>query len=597
MSVDPAWKWRHETKTIRITGQQFFGQPHSNYNNKDNAHTLGSFTVMLGAHTLQDVTWAGNDRLEAVVPNTLPVGTYDLVVIDPAGQRGTLPGAFVVRSSDEDGGPNPQPDSGRDLAVDGGVPDARRPDSGRDLAVDGGVPDLPQPDVGVDLTLDSGVPDLPQPDVGVDLTLDSGVPDLPQPDVGVDLTLDSGVPDLAQPDVGVDLTLDSGVPDLPQPDVGVDLTLDSGVPDAPPPDSGTCAYLYRRPITIDYTKVGLTNSGALPATGFPVLVSLSGSWLMTKSVAPVSGRITSAQGHDIVFRKSDGTTALGHQIETYDGTTGTLVAWVRIDSLSKAANTIFYIYYGNACITAPTQNPAAVWDASYKGVWHLDEEAAGTGNTGVYKDSTQNANHGDDQVSATGQGGQVAAGQEFDGVDDTVECGNHSSLNIRNQNTISAWVNMASRPAKDRWYNIVTKSNYSYALFLYGESASKTVLAAYYLLNTGKVDTWKGPSIDIPTNAWTHVAITFDGTQSKTYVNGVLDYTFSKSGTIRDNSTEDLRIVEDESRWFGGFVDEARVSATARDGDWIVTSYNNQKNPGNYGSPGFYSVGSEQSAP
>ena len=87
---------------------------------------------------------------------------------------------------------------------------------------------------------------------------------------------------------------------------------------------------------------------------------------------------------DILFTSSDGTTKLDHQIESYTSGTGTLVAWVEIPSLSSAANTVIYMYYGNAAATAQ-QNITGTWDASFKGVWHLNS---------AFTDATSNANNG-----------------------------------------------------------------------------------------------------------------------------------------------------------------------------------------------------------
>ena len=98
--------------------------------------------------------------------------------------------------------------------------------------------------------------------------------------------------------------------------------------------------------------------------------------------------------------------------------TGDLVAWVKIPTLDADADTAIYMYYGNSCITAETQNKNAVWNANYKGVWHMSEEAGGTGTADLYQDSTSNSSHGDDNVDATGQTGQIDGGQQFDGVDD-----------------------------------------------------------------------------------------------------------------------------------------------------------------------------------
>ena len=43
---------------------------------------------------------------------------------------------------------------------------------------------------------------------------------------------------------------------------------------------------------------------------------------------------------------------------------------------------------------------------------------------------------------------------------------------------------------------------------------------------------------------------------------------------------------------FDGVIDEVRISNICRDEDWIITSYNNQSDPGT-----FFSIGLEQDAP
>ena len=97
------------------------------------------------------------------------------------------------------------------------------------------------------------------------------------------------------------------------------------------------------------------------------------------------------------------------------------------------------MYYGSTCVSSSTENPTAVWDDHYMGVWHLDEEQSGTGTEDLYQDSTGNNNHGDDYVSATGQDGQIDGGQEFDGADDYVSLGTAGSL-VPEAGTLSMWV-------------------------------------------------------------------------------------------------------------------------------------------------------------
>ena len=119
------------------------------------------------------------------------------------------------------------------------------------------------------------------------------------------------------------------------------------------------SWQLRKAITIDATKV---SSG--PHTNFPVLVNLS-------SDASLASRAQS-DGDDILFTSSDGATKLSHEIEKYGSSTGELVAWVKVPSLSSASNTVLYMYYGNDA-AASQQNATAVWDANYTAVWHLKE--------------------------------------------------------------------------------------------------------------------------------------------------------------------------------------------------------------------------------
>jgi len=51
-------------------------------------------------------------------------------------------------------------------------------------------------------------------------------------------------------------------------------------------------------------------------------------------------------GNDIVFTNNN-VIKLSHEIESYDSTTGHLVAWMKIPSLSSTVNTSIYMYYSN----------------------------------------------------------------------------------------------------------------------------------------------------------------------------------------------------------------------------------------------------------
>jgi len=113
----------------------------------------------------------------------------------------------------------------------------------------------------------------------------------------------------------------------------------------------------RKTISIDPSQV------AEDQTDFPILIDIVDSDLAGKA---------QPDGDDIVFVDED-TVKLSHEIEFYDSATGHLTAWVCLPYVSSSTFTTFHMYYDNSA--APNQeDPAAVWDTSYKLVLHLSEE-------------------------------------------------------------------------------------------------------------------------------------------------------------------------------------------------------------------------------
>ena len=158
------------------------------------------------------------------------------------------------------------------------------------------------------------------------------------------------------------------------------------------------SWAYRKPGTISHLQV----SGSSALANFPALISLPGD----------AGLQSFAQGNgnDILFTDATGTVKLNHEIEQYNAATGQLTAWVEIPSLSPTADTAIYMYYGNGA-AGNQQNAAGVWSGTYRGVWHLSNNAGLN-----VSDSTGNGNNG--TVIGTGTGiatGEISGGQSFNG--------------------------------------------------------------------------------------------------------------------------------------------------------------------------------------
>jgi hypothetical protein len=364
-------------------------------------------------------------------------------------------------------------------------------------------------------------------------------------------------------------------------ELAADLPIQFGA-SAPTQGWGYASWSYRKKITIDYTKVATSSQ-----TNFPVLISTTDtSWKNTTN----GGHVGQADGGDILFTLSDGVTKLSHEIESYASSTGALVAWVKIPTLSATANTEIYMYYGNASC-ADQWDPTNVWDSNFKMVQHLKDGA----DTSHVSDSTTNAYTG----TKTGANEPIASStakiyqaQYFDNSNDRINIGDISQNNL----TLEAWIKTPSIPTNqepiiNKGYTSHADPWYEYSLFVSPTTGylngEVTVGGTIYVLSgTGNV----------ADNNWHYVVMRYNGeTLSVSNDAGTEAQDTNPSGNVNDYATNtyiggytNLSSTGD-SYYFNGYIDEVRISNTARDTTWIKTSYNNQNSPST-----FYSIGTEQ---
>ncbi|NIS83177.1 MAG: hypothetical protein GTO14_23915, partial [Anaerolineales bacterium] len=256
-----------------------------------------------------------------------------------------------------------------------------------------------------------------------------------------------------------------------------------------------------------------------------------------------------------------------------------------------------------------------MWDSNFKGIWHLKEEAAGTGTADLYKDSTSNANHGDDNVSATGQEGQIAGGQQFDGTVDRVlvpdpgdpwEFADGGLDAGTSDFTITAWVLLDPSPPDD-YPTIVSKGGGSdtNAGYWFDYHNSTGELDNRFSNGTTRVIFNSNPSLGLNDGQWHHVAMVLNrepsGDTATFYVDG------GPAGSEAINTIAGTSVSGDEDFAFGaraagtrpwkGNLDEVRISNFVRSACWIQTEFNNQKYPNKaqYPTNGFITVDPEVS--
>jgi RHS repeat-associated protein len=340
----------------------------------------------------------------------------------------------------------------------------------------------------------------------------------------------------------------------------------------PPPTFN--GYLNRRTITIDHTKVPNTDQ-----TNFPVLISGTYSYLATTSNG---GNVQNANGYDVIFTSdSNCATKLAHEVETYTASNGAVNYWVKVATASHSTDTVIYMCYGNAAITTDQSNKTGVWDSNFKGVWHLNDNAANT----VVSDSP-GANNGTNQANTSTKttNGKTAKALLYNSSSDYTDMAtNVGNYTLSDSFTVEAWVN----PALDSANRAIFGNAYALAGYLLRVT---TVNKVRFVVCTNGSN-WAGRDSSTLSAGWHHVVGEWNGSTTHVYIDGVLDDAAAVSGgtvtTITTTAHTRIGATPESGyqSYFNGTLDEVRSSKTARSADWIKTEYNNQSSPAS-----FYSV-------
>lgn len=175
------------------------------------------------------------------------------------------------------------------------------------------------------------------------------------------------------------------------------------------------------------------------------------------------------------------------------------------------------------------------------------EEAAGT----AVNDATQYANKGT-MTSVARTAGKYGQGLDFNSTNAVVTISNSPSLQLANGMTLEAWVNPDSISG-DR--NIIYKDTWSYCLAGSSSEDPRPNLSGSFapqgLFGTGS----------LPTNTWSHVAGTYDGTTLRLYVNGIEIGNQAQAGSM--SVTAGALMIGGNSLVSGkvwtGLIDEVRI--------------------------------------
>lgn len=148
---------------------------------------------------------------------------------------------------------------------------------------------------------------------------------------------------------------------------------------------------------------------------------------------------------------------------------------------------------------------------------------------------------------------------DFDGVNDKIQLGNN--LNLNANFTISSWVNTSGSNATLSDKTIVSKFN---SLTADGYSFSLTdANRVKFISKKAGVTTTIISNTVLPINTWRNVAVTYDGTNLRMYIDGILDRTNALSApstsnnifSVASNYIDKLTILD----VFKGKLDELRI--------------------------------------
>ena len=330
-------------------------------------------------------------------------------------------------------------------------------------------------------------------------------------------------------------------------------------------------WQLRKEITVDQTLV------PSDLIDFPMLVSITDSDLASSA---------QADGDDILFTAGDGITKLSHEIEKWDDGTGELAAWVKVPNLSSVSNTKLFMYYDNPTVSNQQDTTGGTWRAEYKTVYHLQDD---------FNDSTSNGNH----CTATGTtnaAGAIADSQEFDGIDDILNCHSDPSIDDvwTSGGTMSVWLNPDTAGGQNK--GIVFQKTVN-SLRINGQSGDDVRLA-FVARFDGSWEKWNTSNYPITLDNWHLLHLTYNSDSSSNnpefWVNATVEPNIppTVSGTHDGDSPNPLYVgnrADTLARSWDGQLDELRLYDGTLSNAWIAAEYNNQNDP-----TSFHMIGTEE---
>ena len=190
----------------------------------------------------------------------------------------------------------------------------------------------------------------------------------------------------------------------------------------------------------------------------------------------------------------------------------------------------------------------------------------------IVADCSGKLNHGTRYGATITNNGKIGQGLQFDGIDDYVDCGIHSSLNIINEITVEAWVKNLGSPGTYKY--LISRGGYQYHLYT-GSSGN----ISFFIKDadgTGNKGVWDAESIW--DGNWHYITGLADGSKVRLFVDGSeVGTSGNYSGSIVSHIGGTLHLggiaPSSMPHFYKGKIDEIKIYNRALSPEEVLADY------------------------
>ena len=222
-------------------------------------------------------------------------------------------------------------------------------------------------------------------------------------------------------------------------------------------------------------------------------------------------------------------------------------------------------------------------DADTVALYHNNEDECDlTDETSNDNDGTLEPNCPNESISRVTGMDDFGDALSLDGVDDYAEVSDDDTLDITDKVTMEAWINPDTTQNNDAV--VLIKGVDSGTGVAYGIAYDQNGEKIKGLISISGVITEIVATQDL-TNEWHYIAVTYDGSSLKLYIDGDLEDEVSVSGALDSNNLSLFLGGTTGDYFYAGEMDEMRISNVARSADEIKENFEGSPIPGDEPTP------------